>query len=164
MPSSPLEDQFADVMAVLPRISRLGSSLNRGELVERALRASGVSLDRPSMTVLMSLRMADGPLRIGEIARRMEVAGPHVTRLVHELERRGLAKRVADPDDRRARLVELTPAGADAATGYMHGIFGWFGEALADWSADDLRTLGALLSRLIDDLSAHAARTDDRTG
>jgi DNA-binding MarR family transcriptional regulator len=75
------------------------------------------------------------------------------------LERRGLAKRVQDPDDKRARLVELTPAGADAAAGYLHGILGWFGEALAGWSADDLSTLGALLSRLIDDLSAHAART-----
>lgn len=158
MEKSQPEDQFAEVMAMLPRISRLSTSLSRGRLMEHALEASGLNLDRPAMGVLISLRMSGEPLRIGEIARRMEVAGPHVTRLVHELERRELARRIADPDDKRARQVELTPAGTEAVNGYLRHIFGWFAEALVDWSPDDLRTLGTLLNRLLDDLTAHTAR------
>ncbi|GAB3921137.1 MarR family transcriptional regulator [Microlunatus endophyticus] len=149
---------FAEVMGMLPRINRLSTSLSRGRLMEHALEASGLNLDRPAMGVLISLRMSDEPLRIGEIARRMEVAGPHVTRLVHELERRELARRIADPDDKRARRVELTPAGTEAVNGYLRDIFGWFAEALVDWSPADLQTLGTLLNRLLDDLTAHTAR------
>lgn len=152
------EEQFAEVMAMLPRINRLSTSLSRGRLMEHALEASGLNLDRPAMGVLISLRMSGEPLRIGEVARQMEVAGPHVTRLVHELERRGLARRIADPDDKRARQVELTSAGTEAVNGYLRDIFGWFAEALVDWSAEDLRTLGSLLNRLLDDLTAHTAR------
>ena len=143
---------------MLPRISRLSTSLSRGRLMEHALEASGLNLDRPAMGVLISLRMSDEPLRIGEIARRMEVAGPHVTRLVHELERRALARRIADPDDKRARRVELTPAGTEAVNGYLRDIFSWFADALTDWSPEDLQTLGTLLNRLLDDLTAHTAR------
>jgi len=152
------ENQFAEVMAMLPRISRLSTSLSRGRLMEHALEASGLNLDRPAVGVLISLRMSDEALRIGEIARRMEVAGPHVTRLVHELERRGFARRIADPDDKRARRVELTPPGTDAVNAYLRNIFGWFAEALVDWSGEDLRTLGTLLTRLLDDLNAHTAQ------
>lgn len=156
--NNPLMDHFSDLMAVLPRISQYSRTINRGELVEQALADSGVAVDRPSMSVLSSLSMAGEPLRVGEIARRMNVAGPHVTRLVHDLERRGLARRVSDPEDGRARLVELTQSGTDAATAYLRSILGWMGGALTHWSAADLQTLGTLLSRLIDDLNAYAAQ------
>ncbi|WUV13347.1 MarR family transcriptional regulator [Amycolatopsis sp. NBC_01488] len=56
-------------------------------------------------------------MRVGEIADRMQVAGPHVTRHLHVLERRRLVHGLADPDDRRARLVQLTPDGAELAGG-----------------------------------------------
>jgi len=158
VPRNPLTDHFGDLMAVLPRISQFSKTLDRGELVDRALADTGVALDRPSMSVLSSLSMAGEPLRDGEIARRMNVSGPQVTRLVHDLERRRLARRVSDPEDGRARLVELTEAGSDAATAYVRSILGAIGGALTDWSADDLRTLGTLLSRLIDDLNAYARR------
>jgi len=157
-PTNPLVDHFADLMAVLPRLSQFSRTLARGELVERALADSGVALDRPSMSVLSSLSIAGEPLRVGEIARRMNVAGPHVTRLVHDLERRRLARRVSDPDDGRARLVELTEAGQDAANAYVRSVLGWIGGALTDWPPDDLRTLGTLLTRLVDDLNAYAQR------
>ncbi|SDS11702.1 MarR family winged helix-turn-helix transcriptional regulator [Microlunatus soli] len=162
-PQNPLAEHYADLMAVLPRLTQFGHAMNRGRLVEQALRDGGVSLDRPSMSVLMSLLLADEPLRIGEIARRMQVAGPHVTRLLHDLERRGLARRVSDPADARARLVELTPEGADAANGYVRSIVGWFGDALTDWSPEDLRTLGTLLTRLVDDLNTHVAEAAEES-
>jgi DNA-binding MarR family transcriptional regulator len=123
----------------------------------------GIALDRPAVSVLVTLRMADRPLRVGEIAARMQVVGPHVTRHLHELERRGLVTRVADPDDQRARLVELTAEGGAAAGRYLGTVLGWFSDAVADWSGADRATFGRLLTRFVDDLTARVADLDDPT-
>ncbi|MFE3706881.1 MarR family transcriptional regulator, partial [Streptomyces scopuliridis] len=88
--AAPDDGRELEVLAVLPRLTQLGNVLNRGRLVERAMETAAIHVDRPAMSVLLSLHMADGPLRIGEIAARMQVVGPHVTRQVNELERRGL--------------------------------------------------------------------------
>lgn len=142
-----------DLMSVLPRVTQLGTVLNRSHLVERAMDHVGLNLDRPAMSVLVTVQVAGQPLRVGEIAKRMQVVGPHVTRQLHELERRGLARRVADPDDRRAQLIELTPDGAAAAGRYLRTVLGWLTEAMADWPEQDRRTFGRLLTRFLDDLT-----------
>ncbi|MER7468387.1 MarR family transcriptional regulator [Streptomyces sp. NPDC097981] len=149
-----------NLMALLPRLAQLSTALNRGGLVEHAMEQAGSGLDRPAMTVLMQLRVVGKPLRVGEIAQRMQVVGPHVTRQVNELERRRLARRVIDPDDQRARLIEPTPEGAAVAERYLRALFGSFNDALADWSAEDRRTLSRLLGRFADDLAAHLATLD----
>jgi DNA-binding MarR family transcriptional regulator len=140
--------------AILPHLMRLSTVLNRSHLVERAMEHVGLPLDRPAMTVLVTLHMARQPLRVGEIATRMQVVGPHVTRLLHDLERAGLVCRVTDPNDQRARLIELTEKGAAAGGRYVEAILGWFAGAVADWSEEDRDTFGRLLTRFVDDLQA----------
>lgn len=154
------DDGRLDPLSVLPRVMQLGVVLNRSHLVERAMDQVGIPLDRPAMTVLVTLRMAGQPLRIGEIATRMQVVGPHVTRHLPELERRGLVVRVTDPDDQRARLIELTADGAAAAGRYLDTVLGWFTGAVADWSDEDRQTFGRLLGRFVDDLTARIADID----
>ncbi|MCG0287835.1 MarR family winged helix-turn-helix transcriptional regulator [Streptomyces sp. PSAA01] len=150
-----------DLLAMLPRLTQLNGAVNRGRLTERAMEAAGVSVDRPAMSVLITLHMAGGPLRVGEIASRMQVVGPHVTRQVNELARRGLVHRVTDPDDQRARLIEPTAEGAAATDRYMRTVLGWFGDALAGWSPHDREVFGRLLARFVDDLTAHLGSFDD---
>ncbi|GAA0567750.1 MarR family winged helix-turn-helix transcriptional regulator [Streptomyces antimycoticus] len=150
-----------DLLAMLPRLTQLSGAVNRGRLTERAMEAAGVSVDRPAMSVLFTLRVAGGPLRVGEIASRMQVVGPHVTRQVNELARRGLVHRVTDPDDQRARLIEPTAEGAAATDRYMRTVLGWFGDALAGWSPHDREVFGRLLARFVDDLTAHLGSFDD---
>jgi DNA-binding MarR family transcriptional regulator len=140
---------------LLPRISQLSNVLNRGQVFERAVAAAGIAVDRPALSVLITLRMAGRPLRVGEIATQMQVVGPHVTRQVNELERLGLVRRVTDPADSRARLVEMAPEGGAAIERYMGEVFGWFTTAMAGWSAQDRDDLGRLLGRMVDDLTAH---------
>jgi DNA-binding MarR family transcriptional regulator len=142
------------VAQVLPRLTQLGAVLTRSRVVDEALRAADPSLERPALGVLTSLRMAPGPLRIGEIAERQQVAGPHVTRTVTGLEQRGMVRRVTDPGDARARLVELTDTGRAAAERYVQTVLGFFTEALAEWSEEDRRELGRLMARLADDITA----------
>lgn len=160
-PGPPAPGQpHADLLAVLPRITQLSTAITKGRLTERATDAAGLALDRPAMGVLLSLRTADQPLRIGEIADRMQVVGPHVTRQVQALEKRGLVRRVADPHDRRASLIEPTEGGTEAANRYVTSLLGWFAEALADWPQQDRDDLARLLTRLADDVTARLARFD----
>ncbi|MFJ6378392.1 MarR family winged helix-turn-helix transcriptional regulator [Kitasatospora sp. NPDC092039] len=149
-----------DLLAALTRISRLGAAMTRGRLVERAAEAAGLGRDRPAVGVLVTLRTAGKPLRIGEIADRMQVVGPHITRQVQALEKRDLVRRIPDPHDARARLIEPTEAGAEAANRYLAFLLGWFGDTLADWPAQDRDDLIRLLARFTDDATARLALLD----
>ena len=59
------------------------------------------------------LRMIDtmGPQPQAEVARRLMVTAPVVTRLASTLADAGLVERKTDPKDRRAVLLALTPTG-----------------------------------------------------
>jgi DNA-binding MarR family transcriptional regulator len=57
-------------------------------------------------------RLSDGELRAGELAEALEIGGATLTVTADTLERRGLIERVRGlPDDRRAVVLRLTPAG-----------------------------------------------------
>ncbi|MGW4093114.1 MarR family winged helix-turn-helix transcriptional regulator [Nocardia sp. NPDC004750] len=140
---------------LLPRMAQLSNTLGRGQLFETATATAGITLERPAVTILVILESAGRPLRVGEIAARMQVAGPHVTRQLNGLEQRRLVRRVPDPDDQRARLITLTSAGEQLIGRYLRVIDGWFDRALSGWSESDQRDLVRLLGRLVDDLSAH---------
>ncbi|MGY0058315.1 MarR family winged helix-turn-helix transcriptional regulator [Streptomyces sp. LZ34] len=144
-----------ELRGLLPAMNRLSGTLSRGQLFERATAAAGVTLERPAVTILVILNAAERPLRVGEIAQRMQVAGPHATRQIHGLEQRGLVERVADPDDQRARLITLTAAGERLTGRYLRVINDWFADALSGWSDADQRDLVRLLGRMVDDLSTH---------
>ncbi|GAA2621950.1 MarR family winged helix-turn-helix transcriptional regulator [Streptomyces axinellae] len=164
-PGPPVPDNPpAALLAMLPRLTQLSAAFTKGRLTDRATEAAGLAVDRPAIGVLMTLRTAGKPLRVGEIADRMQVVGPHVTRQVQALEKRGFVRRVADPHDRRASLIELTEAGMEGADRYVTSLFGWFDEALTDWPAQDRADLTRLLARLVDDVTARLARFEENGG
>ena len=61
--------------------------------------------------VVRLLARAGEPMRIGELAARLEVVPRSATTMVDALETAGLAGRQAAPDDRRSVLVSLTADG-----------------------------------------------------
>lgn len=138
---------------LLPHLLQLRTLLNRGQLYEQAVQDAGLALDRPAMTILVLLNAAEHPLRVGEIATRMQVVGPHVTRHLNSLEKRAIIKRVTDPEDQRARLIALTPSGRRIVDRYTTIVNGWFAAALAQWPDHDRAELIRLLTRLTSDLS-----------
>jgi DNA-binding MarR family transcriptional regulator len=77
-------------------------------------RLSGLGLSLPRIKLLQYLSQS-GPTRQNVIATCFDIAPRSVTDMVDCLERDGLAVRRDDPSDRRAKLVELTPTGSDAA-------------------------------------------------
>ena len=80
----------------------------------RLRRDSAAQLAPLGLTMAQSriLRLvADGPLRMADIAGRMDVVPRTVTPMVDGLAEAGLVDRRPDPDDRRSVLVALSPAG-----------------------------------------------------
>jgi DNA-binding MarR family transcriptional regulator len=84
-----------------------------------ALRRDAVQHFGPTATtpgqhrLLRALQRAGGPRRLGELAQVLDVAPRSITAKVDQAEADGQVRRVPDPADRRATLVELTPAGSD---------------------------------------------------
>jgi len=66
--------------------------------------------------LLRALHRAGAPRRLGELAQALDVAPRSVTAKVDQAEADGQVRRTPDPHDRRATLVELTPAGRAVLT------------------------------------------------
>ena len=56
-----------------------------------------------------------GRVTAGELARELRLSTGAVTSVIDRLERAGYARRVADPDDRRRVLIEVTPTVLEGA-------------------------------------------------
>jgi MarR family transcriptional regulator, organic hydroperoxide resistance regulator len=89
------------------------------------------------------LAQLDEPRRIGDIAQQQTCDPSSATTMMHRLERDGLVRRVIDPKDARARLVQLTPKGRRRRTAFLSKI-GDGGDVL-DALPDNQRTALAAL-------------------
>jgi DNA-binding MarR family transcriptional regulator len=78
--------------------------------IGRLLRPLGVSA---AGGLVLGLLRDRGPITPSELGARLIVTRATVTGVVDSLERRGFARRRANPDDRRSLLVEITPAGRE---------------------------------------------------
>lgn len=70
----------------------------------------------PFSRVRVLRRLADGPLTMKDLAVACMTDAPAATVAVNDLERRGLAERRVDPENRRVKIVTLTkaPSGGSA--------------------------------------------------
>ena len=100
-------------------------------------------------------------MRPGELAARLGVEAPHVTRQVQRLQKAGYADREPDPDDRRAHLIQLTPAGKAASDRIRQAGKTGMQTALAHWPPQELHQLATLLHRMVDDFLAYAAEEEE---
>jgi DNA-binding MarR family transcriptional regulator len=117
-------------------------ALRHSVYLVRRLDADG-ELSTAQLSTLKML-LGDG-VRVGEIAKNLGVRVPSATEQIIKLERAGLARREADPDDSRAVRVVLTPEGRDAiesANRRRNAVMAGILESLTD---DDRRALAAAL-------------------
>jgi DNA-binding MarR family transcriptional regulator len=78
--------------------------------LNRRIRAAGGGLSHGLLSALATVQKY-GPIRLAELSQQEFVSAPSTTRLIAELEKRGLVSRTVDPDDGRAFLIEVTNAG-----------------------------------------------------
>jgi DNA-binding MarR family transcriptional regulator len=106
--------------------------------------------DEAVLRVLLCIRLApDRAMRAKDIATQVLKSTSHMSRLIDRAEAGGLVERLADPTDRRAYRVALTPQGESEIDAYVPHALRLLDEAFATvLSADELHTLLALVGRV----------------
>lgn len=104
--------------------------------VNRRLRPPADALTHIAVSALASIDRL-GTVRPGALARIEGIAAPGMTRLIGDLQGRGLVARSADPDDGRSHLIRLTAAGIEAVAEARTARALGMAAILEDLSADD---------------------------
>jgi DNA-binding MarR family transcriptional regulator len=101
--------------------------------------------------VLMQLR--DGLAnRAADISRNLNHDSGALTRVVDQLEARGLIERARSTEDRRIVELALTPAGSEAIEMLIPLVVDHVNDLFADFSREEIETLVLLLNRMINRL------------
>jgi DNA-binding MarR family transcriptional regulator len=120
------------------------------EVLGAGPRKSGESkLPTPQFSLLRVLFFTDGNrmTQIG-IGRQMGVTSTYITRLVDELETRGLVKRLVNLADRRQTFVQLTETGKSVLEESLPGTIRFMEKMFRNFSSDEKKLLQHLLTRL----------------
>jgi DNA-binding MarR family transcriptional regulator len=89
-----------------------------------------------------------------EVARMMEHDAGATTRLIDQMEHRGLIRRRRNNDDRRVFNLEITPMGKATAKVMIPRMVAFWNAALEDFSPQEFSQLVSLLTRLAERLEA----------
>ncbi|MFD5429628.1 MarR family winged helix-turn-helix transcriptional regulator [Streptomyces sp. NPDC127084] len=93
-----------------------------------------------------------GEMRMSRLAELLAVNMSVTSRHVALVADRGWIERAPDPDDRRSRILRLTPEGQGMLDELSRRTTDLFAHSLRDWSDDDVGRLNVLLARLRDSL------------
>ncbi|MBW8806217.1 MAG: MarR family transcriptional regulator [Catenulisporales bacterium] len=116
--------------------------LNQRDVRTAVTEATGVSFTRTRAL----RRLVHGPLRMSELAARLGWDKPYTTIVIDDLEQRGLVTRNVAPDDRRAKVVELTEQGQAVAQTALQ-ILAEPAPGLAKLNAEELAVVAELLEK-----------------
>ena len=102
-------DLGVGALQVTARLSRIGPHLARRQ--EEVFGRFGLS--RGEVGALSALRISGPPYQLSptRLAKGLMLSSAGVTSRIDRLERRGLVRRLDDPDDRRGVIIELTDQG-----------------------------------------------------
>ena len=139
-------DELSDILRTLFTIIR---SVHKG--------FESMSLDKGSLMVLGSIRQL-GEIRPSASAQFCGLDISTISRHIKKLDEDGLIARNPDPADGRAHLMNLTAKG-NALLDHAEELRRTeLSAAIGGWSAKDRRTLGAILTRLSNDLMGSTER------
>ena len=117
--------------------------------LRRGLAEAGVGQVRASyLGVLMALWRQDD-LQVGELGRRAGLEPSTMTGLLDRMGRDGLLERRADPRDRRALRVGLTPRGWAQRVPVMSAVADSLERALRDIPGDQLQSAKSALRQIL---------------
>lgn len=109
----------------------------------------GISLSEQDL--LSQLDMAGGKIRMTELAERLFLSKPGMTRMLDRLEKSKFAKRVQTPGDRRSLSAELTKKGENILSKSRELLLPWveenFGSRL---NKAELKEFGHLLEKILE--------------
>jgi DNA-binding MarR family transcriptional regulator len=119
--------------------------------------ADHLGMNRTDMRCVDLIDQADG-MTAGELARAAGLTSGAVTAVIDRLERAGLARRVADPSDRRRVRVEATPELWERTSALMVPFLDESSKIVDDYSTEELERFTEFLERVIEVQGRHTER------
>jgi DNA-binding MarR family transcriptional regulator len=144
------------VTAYTPAVASSAPSVPELELerlLEEFVMAYDTEFARAAGTVGLSgaqacaLGWTEVQMSMSALARVLACDASNVSQIVGRLEARGLVERAVDADDRRVKLVRITPAGRRAYR-RVRGAFGHARDALGRLDEDERRQLYRMLEKM----------------
>ncbi|MGW0475968.1 MarR family winged helix-turn-helix transcriptional regulator [Streptomyces coeruleorubidus] len=120
--------------------------------------AEQLGLHPTDLQCVSLLGLEPGPHTTGEIAKLTGLTSGAATRLVDRLEKAGLVERRPDTHDRRKTLVSLTTARTPHIEAAWEAPGRAFGQALDDFTDDELAVIERYLQRVTDVGTEQTAR------
>lgn len=136
-----------DVEGIVCRVERAQRHLERAAVDTR----DQVGLAQGELKIL--LRLTRGARGQGDLAKSLLVSTGTMTNQLDKLEAAGLVVRLADPTDRRGKVVEMTPKGRETLDNYVNVQAKRERQLLDRLSAGDKQQLNQLLRRLLASLA-----------
>lgn len=136
-------------------LRQLVRSFARPRTWEIIQRAAGISLDRPSAQLLTTLQCNAPGCKLHELAAKLGIEAPSVTRTVQRLEEEKLVVRTIDPADRRATYLRITRLGERTLKQLKRAKRAQLKSLFASWTAEDRKQLATLLHRLTQQITSN---------
>ena len=109
--------------------------------------AKSTGLSMPQFSILMQLHYK-GACGMSKISERFDVSAAAASQLVDKLVQAGYIERTEDPNDRRAKLLDLSPKGKQLVEQGINERYRWMGELTSRLSAEEQTQVGEALSIL----------------
>ena len=127
-----------------------------GNELDRVVAAS-IGLNQAATNTLAVIEGADEPLTPSEISDRTLISSATMTSTLDRLERRGLVRRLPNPEDRRSVLVEVTEDGQEVCDRFLPGIHRVEREVMSALSPTERDKLMVLLGKVLEGAAGVAA-------
>ncbi|MGH8861348.1 MAG: MarR family transcriptional regulator [Jatrophihabitantaceae bacterium] len=102
----------------------------------------------------MATLLKRGPMSAGELASCEKVQPPSMTKVLANLEERGLVRREAHPSDRRQAILSVTDEGRALLESERRSRDAWLAQRLSELSADERAVLRDVIP-VLDKLAEH---------
>jgi len=143
------------IAAIESALHALARRLGQARLKGYIARQAGEDVDQAGVAILYVLHGEAGSLRVTDLAARLGIDAPAVTRKAQQLERLDLVSRERDTCDARASLLRLTPEGRRVLRRFLLARHEWLTTLLADWPPAECREFARLIGRFTGDIDRH---------
>lgn len=142
-------DQLEQIMGQLHR------AMSRHKSWEHVASQAGVNLDRTSAVILQMLATPHyADCKLHQIAEKLGIEAPSVTRKAQLLEQVGLLKKSVDKKDARSYKLQPTAQGLEVAKRLHEAKRATLKATLKDWTKEERSHLVTLLQKFADSTAA----------
>jgi DNA-binding MarR family transcriptional regulator len=115
---------------------------------------ANTDIDRPAAAIIQRIAYSPkGYCNVQELADRLHIEAPSITRKTQELEADGLIIRSHDENDKRVVIIKLTEHGKQTADSILSAGRDLLRQTLSVWSDDDRQKFAKMFKEFTDNLS-----------